>query len=119
MLTEINPKLPIRDKAVTKDYYVNKLGFQLWGDIDFDGYLMVHKDNVQIHFFEFKNLVPNENYGQVYIRTNDIDKLYQKLLDNNTEIHPNGHLETKSWGQREFSLLDPDNNLLTFGQSIG
>jgi hypothetical protein len=41
----------MRDKAVTKDYYVNKLGFQLWGDIDFDGYLMVHKDNVQIHFF--------------------------------------------------------------------
>ena len=119
MLTEINPKLPMRDKAATKDYYVNKLGFQLWGDIDFDGYLMVHKDNVQIHFFEFKNLVPNENYGQVYIRTNDIDKLYQKLLDNKTAIHPNGHLETKSWGQREFSLLDPDNNLLTFGQSIG
>jgi len=28
-------------------------------------------------------------------------------LDNKTAIHPNGHLETKSWGQREFSLLDP------------
>ena len=27
-------------------------------------------------------------------------------------------LETKHWGQREFSILDPDNNLLTFGQSI-
>jgi hypothetical protein len=25
-------------------------------------------------------------------------------------------LETKPWGQREFSLLDPDNNLLTFGE---
>ena len=56
MLTEINPKLPMRDKAVTKDYYLNKLGFQLFGDGDFDGYLMVHKDNVQIHFFEFKDL---------------------------------------------------------------
>jgi hypothetical protein len=28
MLTEINPKLPMRDKTVTKDYYLNKLGFQ-------------------------------------------------------------------------------------------
>jgi len=27
-------------------------------------------------------------------------------------------LETKPWGQKEFSVLDPDNNLLTFGQSI-
>lgn len=118
MLTEINPKLPMRDKAVTKDYYVNKLGFQIFGDNDFDGYLMVYKDNVQIHFFDFKDLNPKENYGQVYIRTNDIDKLYQTLLDNKVLIHPNGHLETKPWGQREFALLDPDNNLLTFGQSI-
>ncbi|HAZ93890.1 MAG TPA: glyoxalase/bleomycin resistance/extradiol dioxygenase family protein, partial [Chitinophagaceae bacterium] len=22
------------------------------------------------------------------------------------------------WGQKEFSLLDPDNNLLTFGQPL-
>lgn len=108
----------MRDKKTTKDYYVNKLGFQLFGEHDFDGYLMVHKDNVQIHFFEFKDLDPKENYGQVYIRTNDIDKLYQKLVDNKTSIHPNGLLETKPWGQREFALLDPDNNLLTFGQSI-
>lgn len=118
MLIEINPKLPMRNKTATKDYYLNKLGFKLFGENDFDGYLMVHKDNVQIHFFEYKDLDPKENYGQVYIRTNDIDELYQTLLRNNTSIHPNGQLETKAWGQREFALLDPDHNLLTFGQSI-
>ena len=104
--------------SVTKDYYLNKLGFQLFGDSEFDGYLMVFKDNIQIHFFEFKDLDPKENYGQVYIRTNDIDALYQTLLDNKISIHPNGHLETKPWGQREFALLDPDNNLLTYGETI-
>jgi len=119
MLTDIHPKLPMRNKTVTKDYYLNQLGFQLFGDNDFDGYLMVQKDQIQIHFFEFKNLNPTENYGQIYIRTNDIDALYQTYLDNKVAIHPNGHLETKPWGQREFSLLDPDHNLLTFGQSIG
>ena len=108
----------MRDKAATKDYYVNKLGFQVFGNKDFDGYLMVSEDSIQIQFFEFKELDSKENYGQVYIRTNDIDKLYQTFLDNNTEIHPNGHLEIKPWGQKEFSLLDPDNNLLTFGQII-
>jgi hypothetical protein len=118
MLTEINPKLPMRDKAVTKEYYLGKLGFQTLGDNDFDGYLMVHKDNIQIHFFEFKELDPKENYGQVYIRTTNIDEIYQSFLDNKISIHPNGKLETKPWGQKEFALLDPDNNLLTFGQSI-
>lgn len=116
MLTEINPKLPMRDKALTKEYYLNKLGFEELGD--YENYLMVGKDNVEIHFFEFKGLDPKENYAQVYIRTNNIDKLYQELLDNKVGIHPNGHLELKPWGQKEFALIDPDNNLLTFGQSI-
>jgi len=118
MLTAIHPKLPMRDKKATRNFYADKLGFQEFGSVDFDGYLMMQKDGIQIHFFEFKTLDPKENYGQVYIRTNDIDTFYQILLDNKTSIHPNGQLEIKPWGQKEFSLLDPDNNLLTFGQSI-
>ncbi len=118
MLTEIHPKLPMRDKVLTKNYYVNQLGFQVVGEHDFDGYLMVYKDHVQLHFFEFKDLVPTENYGQVYIRTNDIDALYQSFLAKKISIHPNGQLEIKPWGQKEFALLDPDNNLLTFGESL-
>lgn len=118
MFTEINPKLPMRNKDATKDFYINKLGFQQFGNSEFDGYLIVFKDNIQIHFFAFKDLNPKENYGQVYIRTNNIDKLYQTFLNNRISIHPNGNLETKPWGQREFSVLDPDNNLLTFGEGI-
>jgi hypothetical protein len=118
MLTDINPKLPMRDKTATRNFYINKLGFQEFGKADFDDYLMLQRDNIQIHFFEFKELDPKQNYGQVYIRTDDIDKLHQSLIDNKTSIHPNGHLEIKPWRQKEFSLLDPDNNLLTFGQSV-
>lgn len=117
MLTDINPKLPMRDKARTKEFYIDKLGFQQFGN-DYDQYLMVERDKIQIHFFEFKELDPKENYGQVYIRTNDIEKLYQSMVDNKVAIHPAGDLQTKPWRQREFSLLDPDNNLLTFGQSM-
>ena len=118
MLTDIHPKLPMRNKAITRDFYLNKLGFLEFGSADFDGYLMLQKDNIQIHFFEFKELDPKENYGQVYIRTDDIDGFYQSLLETKTSIHPNGNLEIKPWGQKEFSVLDPDNNLLTFGQII-
>jgi hypothetical protein len=117
MITDIAPKLPMRDRTQTRNFYEHQMGFSYIGSDDFEFYLIMQKDKIQIHFFEFKGLNPLENYGQVYIRTNEIDKLYQSLLDNNVMIHPNGHLETKPWGQREFSLLDPDNNLLTFGQS--
>jgi catechol 2,3-dioxygenase-like lactoylglutathione lyase family enzyme len=116
MLTDINPKLPMRNKSATKAFYIDKLGFELSGSGDYPDYLMLKKDNIQIHFFEFRDLDPKENYGQVYIRTNNIDELYKSLEPG--IIHPNGPLQTKSWGQKEFSVLDPDNNLLTFGQSI-
>jgi hypothetical protein len=106
----------MRHKAATRNFYINTLGFQEFGIADFDGYLMLTKDNIQIHFFEFKELDPKENYGQVYIRTDNIDELYQSLSDKKTSIHPNGPLEVKPWKQKEFSILDPDNNLLTFGQ---
>jgi len=116
MLTFIHPKLPIRDKAITLAYY-SRLGFEVFGEKNYEGYLMLQKDQIQIHFFEFRDLDPKENYGQVYIRTDDIQECYQSLLDKNIPIHPNGHLSLKPWGQMEFSILDPDNNLLTFGQS--
>ena len=118
MLTAIHPKLPMRNKEITKKFYLNKLGFSVFGSNDYDGYLMLEKEGIQIHFFEHKTLNPKENYGQVYIRTNAISNLYQTFLDNKVFIHPNGHLEQKHWGQKEFSLLDPDSNLLTFGESI-
>lgn len=118
MLTHIHPKLPMRNKALTKDFYINKLDFKEFGSADYDGYLMVQKDNIQIHFFEFKELDPKKNCGQVYIRTDEIEKLYQSMLDKKLSIHPAGPLQTKPWGQKEFAMLDPDNNLLTFGQSI-
>ena len=57
MLTDINPKLPMRDKAATKEFYLNKLGFQEFGNADYDGYLMVQKDNIQIQFFVLLNQV--------------------------------------------------------------
>ncbi len=118
MLTAIHPKLPMRDKNTTRNFYIHKLGFQEFGSADFDGYLMVEKDAIQIHFFEFATLEPTENYGQVYIRTNAIDELFQTFVKNGTAIHPNGHLKLKPWGQKEFSILDPDHNLLTFGQTV-
>jgi hypothetical protein len=118
MLKHVHPKLPMRQKAITRSYYLDQLGFEPVGSADYDGYLMVQKDDIELHFFEFKDLNPAENYGQVYIRTNDIDGLYQQLLDKKVPIHPNDPLQLKPWGQKEFSLLDPDHNLLTFGQGV-
>jgi catechol 2,3-dioxygenase-like lactoylglutathione lyase family enzyme len=114
MITAIIPKLPMRDLKRTREYYTSQLNFIVVAE--FGNYLIVRKENLEIHFFEFIELDPKENYGQIYIRTDDIEALYLSLIDKDVEIHPNGALQTKAWGQKEFSLLDPDNNLITFGQ---
>ncbi len=116
MLKDIIPKLPMRNKSLTKEFYLNQLSFELMAD--YGDYILLKKDEIEIHFFEFKDLNPKENYGQVYIRLNNIDELYKELLERKISIHPNSPLEIKPWGQKEFALLDPDNNLLTFGQNI-
>jgi uncharacterized glyoxalase superfamily protein PhnB len=118
MLTAIHPRLPMRNKAATKEYYIKSLGFDEPQNDNYEGYLMIAKDNIELHFFEYKDIDPLENYSGVYIRTNNIDELYQSLMDRGVAIHPNGPLQIKPWGQKEFALLDPDNNLLTFGQAI-
>ncbi len=115
MLNSICPKLPMRNKEETSAYYL-KMGFKIIGD--YGNYILIKKDEIEIHFFEFVALVAAENYGQVYIRTNSIDDFHQELIANGVKIHPNGGLKTQPWGQKEFSLLDPDFNLLTFGEAI-
>ncbi|MEA1848839.1 MULTISPECIES: bleomycin resistance protein [unclassified Chryseobacterium] len=116
MMTAVIPKLPMRNKEITRTFYA-KLGFEV-SENDFQGYLMLKKDGLEIHFFEFAALIPSENYGQIYIRCTEIDATYESFLKNNIEIHPAGHLKQKHWGQKEFSILDPDNNLITFGQPL-
>lgn len=106
----------MRNKENTKTFY-SRLGFQV-SENDFQGYLMLKKDDLEIHFFEFAALIPAENYGQIYIRCSDINAIYQSFLKINIEIHPAGHLKQQYWGQKEFAILDPDHNLITFGQSL-
>lgn len=114
MLLSVCPKLPMKDIGLTRDFYINKLGFQEVSN--YNDYIIFKKDDIEIHFFKFSSLNISENYGQVYIRTINIENIYKIYLDKKV-IHPNGHLEIKSWGQKEFSVLDPCNNVLTFGEN--
>lgn len=107
--------MPMRSKTVTKDFYIEKLGFKVAGTGDYPDYLMLSKDEIEIHFFLFPDLKPKENYGQIYLRVSEIEKEFE-LADLKKACYK--PLVTKPWGQKEFSVLDPDNNLLTFGESV-
>ena len=118
MFISIHPKLPMRNRDHTKEFYTQMLGFVDVSASTYENYLILSKDGIELHFFLFKGLDPLQNYGQVYIRVEDIDKIYSLYLVKQDVIHPNGKLEIKPWGQKEFSVLDDDGNLLTFGQAM-
>ncbi len=117
MLTQIHPKIPMRNKKITREFYIDSLGFEEIEAADFHEYLMRKKDQIELHFFLFETINPLENYGQIYIRTDDIESLYEDFIRKQIEIHPNGKLQQKPWTQIEFSIPDSDGHLLTFGQT--
>ncbi len=116
MITAVVPKLPFIDKQATLHYYTEQLGFHLLSD--YGDYFLMEKDAAELHFFAFPGLQPSKSDFMIYLRMDaGIDVYYQKLQQRGVAIHPNGPLELKPWQQWEFSLLDPNGTLLTFGQS--
>ncbi|MBL7834767.1 MAG: VOC family protein [Cyclobacteriaceae bacterium] len=114
MIKSVISKLPFIDKQKTIDFY-SSLGFQVTSD--HGDYLIVMSEQLELHFFSFPALEPSNSDFMIYLRVVDIDSLYDSLRKK-LAIHPNGKLETKSWGQREFSMVDPNGTLLTFGQGV-
>lgn len=117
MLLAVHPKLPMRNKAATYDFYVNQLGFAPLHDIDkYPEYLMVEKDNIELHFFLYPDLDIATQDGMCYIRTDNAEEWYRLAVNKKLDIPELGHLKEMPWYQKEFSVRDPDNNLLTFGE---
>jgi catechol 2,3-dioxygenase-like lactoylglutathione lyase family enzyme len=107
----------MRDISLTRSFYRDTLGFQVLGEKDRD-YLMVGRDGVEIHLFLFPGLHAEANYGMCYIRLrNKIEELYHRLGAAGVIFTDLGRLERKPWGHWEFSVIDPDHNLITFGQA--
>lgn len=116
MLTAACPKLPSRNLQQTKEYYCDLLGFSVLGE--YPEYLLLQREDAEIHFFSYPDLDPSSNYGQCYFRVSGISSMYEAFISKGVQIHPNGALDRKLWGVIEFSLLDPDANLLTFGELV-
>ncbi|WP_203293674.1 bleomycin resistance protein [Luteirhabdus pelagi] len=109
------PVLASLDIFKTVAFYKEKLGFNKQGFVD-DNYAVIARDNVELHFWKCDYRIHPENTS-CYIYVDNIDSLYEELKENDV-IHPNGLLEDKPWGTREFAVLDDDGNMLKFGQDL-
>ena len=109
------PVLASLDIERTVNFYKTKLGFNRMGYLD-ENYAVIARDNFVVHFWKCNDKIHPENTS-CYVDVEDIDALYKELASFNI-IHPNGKLEDKPYGMREFSVLDEDGNLMKFGQEL-
>ena len=114
-LSRAIPLLASLDIDRTLAFYAQRLGFtrEVFRVEDAAG---VERDGVQIHFWKCDDRRIAENTS-CRMEVIGIDGLFAELLPQGV-VHPNGPLENKPWGYREFAVLDCDGNLITFVEEI-
>ena len=110
-MTMAVPIIPARDVAESAAWYRDNLGFEIV-HVEAE-YGIVERDQVGVHFWGPSEIEPKDSMTMFRIRVEGIDELYASC-GNKDIVHPNGPLEEKPWGAREFAITDGDGNLLTF-----
>ncbi len=104
------PKFPAANVAASVEFYEKRMGFvELF---NYGDYAAVKRDAVEIHLWECHDKHIAENTA-CRVAVDDIEALYAECLQAGV-VHPNGALEEKPWGTREFVTLDLDGNAIFF-----
>ena len=107
------PLFPSGDISASVAFY-EKLGFK--HKFDYDNYAGVELENFELHFWLCKDPKIAKNTS-CRVNVTGVDALYEELKAKDV-IHLNGHLETKPWEFKEFTIVDPDGNAIVFGEDL-
>jgi len=114
-MMDIIPTYPVENMQRALDYYVNKIGFALV--LQSGGtYASVGRDYAQIGLALSKGAAKGPKSSS-YVNMNNIDVFYQGLVAKGVKMAR--ELKTQPSKMREFAIIDPDGNTLTFGEYTG
>lgn len=108
------PKLASLDLERTQRFWSEKLGFDRL--FTYPDYGISGRDGVQVHFWLTDDADIPKHTG-CRIDVTGVDALHDEMRTAGV-VHPNGPLTDQPWGFREFSVLDGDGNLVTFGERL-
>lgn len=106
MFRYVIPKFPTVNVQQAIAFYEQKLGFHKL--FDYGDYGAVKRDDVEIHLWECHDRQIAENTA-CRVKVENIEAIYAEYQRAGV-IHPNGALELKPWGVKEFVALDLDGN---------
>ncbi|AKJ69460.1 glyoxalase [Pandoraea thiooxydans] len=107
------PVLASLDIARTLKFFNEVLGFRTRHLDDFS-YGMAARGDVEIHFWlcDDKRIAENTS---CYVRVDDIYAFHAELKPKMPTLQD---VAQRAWGMAELYVIDPDGNLIKFGQSI-
>lgn len=111
------PILASRDVDETVAFY-GRLGFEVLARYDGFGptYLLLRRDEVELHFVHTPEVAPDESSGGCYLRLDDAQAVYDEWAPLQlAEIRPP---RDTPWGMREFFVVDPSGNLIRIGTRV-
>lgn len=114
---ETIPILPARDIPEAIQFY-GALGFATVRLYEGFGapYLILRRDDVELHFFHAPATDPEHNQGSCYLRLLDAQAVYDEWAPAGVAgLH---RIADAPWGMREFAVVDPSGNLLRIGTRL-
>ncbi len=117
-LQSVTPMLETRNMEATIAFYTDIIGFDTENYMPEMGWVSLRRDDVAIMFTlpnTQRNLQQIIMSGSLYINTENIDEVWEKLKDKCNICYP---VEDFEYGMREFAVYDNNGYLLQFGQEI-
>ncbi len=109
------PVLASLDIEQSVEFFVSKLGFTR--EYASQGeYGIVSNGPVEIHFWACADRRIAEATS-CRVQVHGVQALHARCASQ-AIVHPNAPLDTKPWGTKEFAILDPDGNLVTFFEDV-
>ena len=125
----VTPTIRVGEMAAGLAFYVDQLGFALERGGPTDDNSAIARGDARL-MIEVAGDLYSERYNEairrrlgtpsamaLYMEAPDLEELYMRLQASGVEIVD--PLADRPWGQREFTVADPDGNWLTFWRASG
>lgn len=106
--------LSVSDLAQSKKYYMDILGFELDFDFEIGQYAGLKMGGVNIHLTAGDFVVERIGKGSVYIFCDEISAYFETVKAKGADVF--SEPADQPYMMRDFTVLDPDGNMLSFGQ---
>ncbi len=112
------PVLPAADTGESLKWWTEICGFtETFRDATPPNYAGINRGEAYLHLAGMSDNQLARTVGDqtmVRLAVKGIEELYDEYQKRGGVVHPNGMLQTKPWGTREFSTIDPNGVCVTF-----